>query len=205
MAVTMESEEGSIVRNVVISVIFFTFTPLVIAISVFCLLFIKSTPRTLTTIASSSTVPPLVYASLPKSFPVVSSSIEITDARPEIIKQYLERYNSPIANLANDIVTIADKYSINPKLLVAIAQQESNLCKKIPPTTFNCWGWGIHSAGTLGFSSFTEGIEVVSRGLKENYINKGYRTVDEIMDKWVPHSPERAWARGVSSFLEEMQ
>jgi hypothetical protein len=89
-------------------------------------------------------------------------------------------------------------------LTTAIAQQESNLCKNYPDGTYNCWGWGIHSQGTLGFSSFTEGIELVTKGLKENYIDKGYLTPETIMTKYTPLS-NGSWANGVSKFLSEME
>ena len=45
------------------------------------------------------------------------------------------------------------------RLLPAIAMQESNLCKKILPDTFNCLGLGIHARGTWGFPSFEANFE----------------------------------------------
>ena len=84
------------------------------------------------------------------------------------------------------------------------SQQESNLCKKIPSGTFNCLGWGVHSKGTLGFSSFEEAIEVVSKGLKENYIDEGLLTPEEIMTKYTPHS-DGSWAYGVNLFMNEIE
>jgi hypothetical protein len=105
---------------------------------------------------------------------------------------------------APSIVDTADKYGLDFRLTTAIAQQESNLCKKIPPESNNCWGWGIHSQGTLGFSSFQEGIENVSKGLREEYLDKGFRTTEEIMSKYTPLSPG-SWAEGVNKFMAEMQ
>ena len=90
------------------------------------------------------------------------------------------------------------------RLLVAIAQQESNLCKKIPEGTHNCWGWGIHSKGTLGFDSYPEAIETVSQGIRRDYLNKGYTTPEEIMKKYTPSSPG-TWAFGVNKFLGQME
>ena len=91
------------------------------------------------------------------------------------------------------------------RLITAIAQQESNLCKIIPPRTYNCWGWGIHSEGTLGFDSYEEAIDAVTLGLKENYFNKGLTTPDTIWPKYTPSSPDGAWAKGVNQFMAEME
>jgi hypothetical protein len=145
-----------------------------------------------------------VYASLPVKLPSVSGEIGAVDARPEIIRQYLEYYNSPLAPYSPFIVATADKYSLDFRLITAIAQQESNVCKIIPPGSYNCWGWGIHSKGSLGFSSFEEGIETVSKGLREEYLNKGYATVEDIMSKYTPLS-NGSWANGVNTFLSQMQ
>ena len=145
-----------------------------------------------------------VYASLPSSFPNVSVEVESADARVEIIRQYLAEFYSPLEPHANFIVETADKYSLDHRLLPAIAQKESNLCKRIPEGSYNCWGWGIHSQGTLKFDSYDEGIETVSRGLRENYIDKGYTTLEEIMSKYTPLSPG-TWADGVANFMSQMQ
>ena len=105
---------------------------------------------------------------------------------------------------ANNVVTAADKYKIDFRLITAIAQQESNLCKIIPPDSHNCWGWGINSNGSLGFNSYEEAIDTVSKGLKEEYIDKGYTTPEQIMSKYTPLS-NGSWAFGVNKFLTEME
>lgn len=145
-----------------------------------------------------------VYASLPSSFPSVSGEVESKDARSEIIRQYLEYYNSPLVPYSDLIVATADKYGLDYRLITAIAQKESNLCKIIPPDSYNCWGWGIHSKGTLKFSSYEEGIETVSEGIRQNYIDKGYTTISDIMGKYTPLS-NGSWATGVIQFMKQMQ
>ncbi|MBI2065977.1 hypothetical protein HYT60_00510 [Candidatus Woesebacteria bacterium] len=128
----------------------------------------------------------------------------VTDARPELVRQYLAYWYSPLEPYSNFIVEAADRYELDYRLTTAIAQQESNLCKIIPPGSFNCWGWGIHSEGTLGFDSFEEGIETVSQGLKEEYLNKGFGSIEEIMSKYTPLS-NGSWATGVTKFMSEME
>jgi hypothetical protein len=56
----------------------------------------------------------------------------------------------------------------------------------------------------LGFDSFEEGIEIVSKGLKEYYIDLGYVTVEEIMKKYA-HPDSTTWAEGVSYYMLQME
>lgn len=145
-----------------------------------------------------------VYASLPITQPSISTEITAADARVAMLKQYLTIYNSPLIPYAGKVVEAADKYGLDYRLITAIAQQESNLCKIIPYGSHNCWGWGITGSSTLFFDSYEEGIETVSRGLKENYIDQGYTTPQEIMSKYTPLS-NGSWANGVTTFLGDME
>lgn len=145
-----------------------------------------------------------VYAALPNQQAIVSGGAIAEDARAEIVRQYLEKYNSPLEPYSQLLVAASDEYGLDWRLLVAIAQQESNLCKKVPDGTFNCWGWGVHSRGTLGFSDYPTAIETVAKGIKEDYLDKGYDTVDEMMTKYTPLS-SGSWAFGVNQFMSEME
>lgn len=145
-----------------------------------------------------------VFASLPSSTSSVNGQVLGADARVELIRRYLNNYSSPLEVYSEIIVSTADDFGIDFRLTTAIAQQESNLCKKIPPESNNCWGWGIHSRGTLGFPSYGDGIIAVTKGLKENYIDKGLFTVEDIMSKYTPLS-SGSWAAGVNQFMGEIQ
>jgi len=196
-------------KNIAVVAVFFIVAPLTIGISLFSLISLRKNDINeqvfkTTNLVVSPKSGLSVYASLPAEMPTVSFIIGSADARPQIIKKYLEDYKSPLAPYADFIVQMADKYSIDYRLITAIAQQESNLCKVIPPGSYNCWGWGIHSKGSLGFTTFEEGIETVSQGLRKDYLDKGYSTVEEIMSKYTPQS-NGSWALGVTSFMSEMQ
>lgn len=201
-------ENFSFWKNLILVVVFFAITPVTLGISLYSLFSLKSTslipPIVDTNLISSPQSGVRVYASLPIKQSVISDSVESGDARSEIIRQYLESYSSPLTPYSEFIVSVADQYSLDFRLITAIAMQESNLCKIIPPGSYNCWGWGIHSEGTLGFNSFAEGIETVSKGLREEYLDKGYSTVEEIMSKYTPLS-NGSWAHGVNQFMTEMQ
>lgn len=205
-----EEESFSFIKNLVLSFLFFALTPLTIGISLFALVSLSKADMSAKEAINLSYRRQLadsgvkVFASYPGSLPSFSAEATAADARPEIIKQYLEYWDSPLVPFASLIVSTADKYGLDYRLTTAIAQQESNLCKIIPPGSHNCWGWGIHSEGTLGFSSYQEGIEAVSEGLKNEYLAKGYTTVEEIMTKYTPLS-NGSWAAGVTKFMGEMQ
>ena len=196
-------------KNIILAIVFFSVTPLTLGASLYSLLSfnnnklesqnLKLINRDTTTVLGAR-----IYASLPIDFPSISEKVQSSDARPEIIKNYLLRYKSPLVSFAGYIVQAADEFDIDYRLTTAIAQQESNLCKIIPPNTYNCWGWGIHSEGTLGFSSYEEGIRAVTMGLAQNYIALGLDTPEKIMSKYTPLS-NGSWAKGVEQFLNEME
>ena len=144
------------------------------------------------------------HAINPQVLGAFSYSVKSEDAVPEIVKRYLAKYQSPLLPHADALVNIARGYRIDPRLLVAIAQQESNLCKKIPDDSFNCWGWGIHSRGTLKFTSYEEAMVAVTKGLSENYFGEGLTTPETIMGIYTPLS-DGSWARGVQQFIDEMK
>lgn len=204
--------QKELLRPLVYLVTFFALTPLTLLISFFALFSIspsqdKSVQAMYQIEKNLIEVPQFgvqVYAALPEEQRAVSSMTTGADARGEIVRQYLEKYNSPLEPFSQLIVAISDENALDFRLLVAIAQQESNLCKKIPEGTHNCWGWGIHSRGTLGFEDYPTALSTVAKGLKEEYLDKGYGTPEEIMGKYTPMSAG-SWATGVNQFLAEME
>lgn len=196
-------------RNLIYLLIFFTITPLTLIVSITALLLLSNSHNPKRQISDISQVNnlagSLVYAAIPLD-PVgqVLGAATAADAREVIIRQYLEKYNSPLVPFAGKLVEEAEKNGLDFRLMVAIAQQESNLCKKIPLESFNCWGWGIHSRGTLAFDNYDQAIEMVAQGIREEYLNKGYTTPEQIMAKYTPLSPG-TWASGVNQFLQEME
>lgn len=127
-----------------------------------------------------------------------------SDARVEITRRYLAKYHSPLLPQANLIVELADKYGFDYYWILAIGQQESNLCKKIPANSYNCWGYGINSAGTLRFESYQAALASYAEYLDREYFKKGRNTAELIMAKYCPHS-NGSWAYGVNHFIEEIE
>lgn len=135
---------------------------------------------------------------------IMKSQITESDARPVIIERYLAKYNSPLLPYAKEIFELSETYGFEYYWIVAIAQQESNLCKKIPEGSNNCWGYGIHKRGTLTFENYDLALKSYAEYLKTQYFDKGLNTPELIMKKYCPSS-NGSWARGVQQFIDEME
>lgn len=146
-----------------------------------------------------------IYASLPKKIASISSSYKTENSNYIIVENYLKRYGSPLLSSSDFLVDSSIKYGVDPFLIVAIAQQESNLGKKTPENCFNAWGWGIHSKGTKCYLNWEEAIESVTSGIAKDYCGKGYcQDVCIMMKKYTPGS-NGSWCFGVNQFLEELK
>ena len=199
----MDKLKGSLLSRLFLAGVFFFLSPLAIFSSFWLLSQDKEASNG---VAGATTfIPSLrLYTALPPTGGNLSFEVRGVDSRPVLLKQYLAYYHSPLEPYADYIFAISQKYDLDYRLLVAIAQQESNLGKKIPPGSYNAWGWGIHSRGTLGFSGWEEAIETVARGLREDYLNQGLTTPEEIMSKYTPLS-NGSWAAGVNQFMAEIE
>lgn len=128
---------------------------------------------------------------------------KVSDSRAKILKEYLEKYNSPLASLANTFIETADKYNLDWKLVIAISGVESTFGKQIPGNSYNAWGWGIFGNNIIRFSSWKEGVETISEGLRTNFIDKwGAKDVYEI-GKLYAASP--TWAQRVTYFMNTIE
>jgi len=144
------------------------------------------------------------YSELPQVLDALAAPVQAADNRPDLIRQYLNKYNSPLYPYADYIVTTSDQYGIDYRLIVSIAQCESNVCKKIPYNSYNCWGFG--NAKTR-FESWEHAINYVAKTLKEDYYDLGLTTPDLIMPKYVPPSVAKGgpWAKCVNQFMSEIE
>lgn len=141
--------------------------------------------------------PPLVLGA-------IDSEVKLADGRAANLQRFLRSINSPLFEYTDIIVEEADKYGYDYRVLVAIAMQESTGCKRIPPDSYNCWGWGIYGDTVTKFSSYEKGIRTVSSGIKRLYIDKGLVTTEDIMKKYTPGS-NGSWAWAVRHFFARIE
>lgn len=148
-----------------------------------------------------------LYAALPKSGGFILDEISQSDGRAKIIEDFFKNHKSPLSPFSKNFVEVADKYNLNWRILPAIAMQESTGGKKVIANSYNPFGYGIYGKLVTRFSSWDEAIERVGKALREDYLNKGLKTPSQIMTKYTPPSIAKggAWARGVSSFIAELQ
>lgn len=154
--------------------------------------------------ANSLTAQYASYSAIPQAAPVISVEIVGEDARASLIDNFFTHYKSPMIGLGKVIVEKSDKYNLPFGLLPAIAQCEGNLGKVMPSGSFNTWGWAIYGDKVTRFNSWEEAIEKVSKGLRQNYFDKGFNTPQRIMKRYTPSSTG-SWADCVSQFLEELR
>ena len=146
-----------------------------------------------------------VFAALPSFDQQMKTAVKVDDARPEIVRQYLHKYESPLEPFAKLIVDLSDQYDFDYRWMVAIAQQESNLCKRIPEDSHNCWGWGIYGDKITRFDSFDDALRRIAPQFVTIFL-KGDHTREpmEVMKTYTPPS-DGSWANGVSTFFRHLE
>lgn len=148
-----------------------------------------------------------LYASLPRDIPVQTLKISSQDARPKIIEDFFKDYKSPLALYSKKFVEVSDAYKLDWRLLPSISMQESRGGKILINNSYNPFGYGIYGNLVIKFASWEEGIERVGKALRNDYLNAGLKTPQQIMAKYTPPSLAKGgvWAKGVSSFMEELR
>jgi len=194
-------------KKIIFLTLFFLITPLNLGIGLFALAKSSQTEKEIMNnqsriLAYSENSSTSLYAALPQAVGEILGAITVSDARPVIIKKYLEKHSSPMP--LKGLVEASDRYQVDPWLIVAIAQCESNLCKKSPPGSFNCWGF---ENGETRFLSWQQAYNQVAKTLRERYLDMGLTTPEEIMPKYAPPSVEKGgpWAKCVNQFMRELE
>ena len=151
--------------------------------------------------------PRTVFAQQRASASSASISIAETDTsndnRVKILRDFLKEQDSPLAPYAADFVRNADKYNLDWKLVAAISGVESTFGQQIPNNSYNGWGWGVYGTNVIRFASWTEGIDTISQGLRERYMDQwGGKDIYQI-GRVYASSP--AWAGHVEYYMNKIQ
>ena len=146
-----------------------------------------------------------VFSALPNNKSNIVTSVKVADARTELLRQYLNHYNSPLEQYVDLIVQMSDQYDFDYRWMVAIAMQESTLCKFIPENSYNCWGWGIYGDKVTRFKSYEDAIRRIAPQFKQIFL-KDNHTKDpfKVMKTYTPPS-DGSWAEGISQFFTDLQ
>lgn len=136
---------------------------------------------------------------------VLSANVIAGDARSFLLESFLKRNSSPMQPYANLIVSQADKYGFDFRLLPAIAMCESNLGKRVPlKAGFNPFGIAVYTGSLKGkdFDSWDHAIEWVSQYVYETFYSQGRTTLLDIETTWAPPSVDNghSWSNCVEFF-----
>lgn len=134
---------------------------------------------------------------------VMKESLSL-DGRVQQLEAYFVAKNSPLIGTAAHFVGEADRLGLDWKLVAAISGTESYFGRHIPYNSYNAWGWAVFTGMSDGkhFDGWEDGITTVSEGLKNNYVNRGYVTVEQM---GTIYAADRQWAWKVRHFMEDIE
>lgn len=192
-------------KKLLLSGLFFVATPLILVTSMFFLLVLMHQDMTGGSRPSLISMQrPVAYAALPNDGVKFAMEITPSIAKEETLRQFFQKYDSPLVDQTEFIIETAEKYSLDHRLVPAIAMQETNLCKKAKEGSHNCWGYGVTGSKYKFFDSYEQAIETVTKTLAEQYRDKhGLVTPEEIEKRYTPSS-NGSWAQSVSFFMERL-
>ena len=180
--------------------VFFLLTPTILLFSISLLSYSYNKNVSLSSTFSQTKI---AYAALPNASGTLKTEVSATDARITAVKSFFKRYKSDLLPYAEEVVSVADKYNLDYRLIPAIAMQESNLCKKAPKNSYNCWGFGIYGKKVTKFDNYSDAINTVTKTLAQKYKADGLITPEEIMSRYTPGS-NGSWANGVNQFMDQL-
>lgn len=125
------------------------------------------------------------------------------------IDAYLYSKGSPMSGQGVFIISSAQQWGVDPRLIVAIAGAESSFGKLLCGS-FNAWGWSCPGS-PAEFGSWPQAIATIAEGLRRYYLDEGRGTVALIQQKWAPSGAandprglNNHWVANVSRFLLEL-
>ena len=133
-------------------------------------------------------------AKILSTLPKISDSIRLAKKKL-VMNRVLKQYESPMIESVDSFLTTCISYELNCYLLPSIAGLESTFGKYVLTGSNNPFGWGN---GLIRFESWDQAINTVGKGLKENYINKGAESVEQIGPIY---ATSKTWANRVTHFI----
>ena len=104
------------------------------------------------------------YAQEERDFDI--NRIPNQDFRVLVLRKFFSTYKSPLIEAVDEIIYHSDLQGIDYSLIPAIAMQESQGCKIIPPGSHNCWGYGIYGDKKVYFNNYNDAIAAISKTIK---------------------------------------
>lgn len=125
---------------------------------------------------------------------------EVTfDYRVYTLRKFLNKFGSPLTPYSLEFIKQADYYGIDYRIVPAITGVESTFGKQIPKYSYNAYGW---VNGNYSFKSWSDSIQIVTKTLKYNYMDKGATSIDKIARIYAP--PSQTWGVKVQYFVSRI-
>jgi len=126
--------------------------------------------------------------------PKISDNIRFAKKKL-VMSRVLNRYDSPLLRSVDSFLSTCVLYELDCYLLPSIAGLESTFGKQVLYGSNNPFGWGN---GLILFESWDQAIDTVGKGLKENYINKGAESVEQIGSIY---ATSKTWSSRITYFM----
>jgi hypothetical protein len=187
-------------RKVFLLTAFFLLTPFVLALTLSLLTYNSFQQNNIVAMGRN---PKVAFAALPAASGTLKIDIVSQDARLVAVKDFFKKYHSDLLPYADEVISSADKYGLDFRLIPAIAMQESGGCKNAPKDSYNCWGFGIYAKKVTKFENYAQAIDTVTKTLAKQYKANGLETPEQIMTRYTPGS-NGSWAKGVNQFMNQL-
>lgn len=137
---------------------------------------------------------------------VLDQKAKLLEAEANAIDAYFKAYDMPLEGTGMKMAEVANKYSLDYRLLPAIATRESTGGKKdCIQVKNNPFGWG---SCKIGFDSIDEAIDTVAKHLSGNMesTSRHYKgkTVKEILQTYNPPSIVPHYAEQVMGIMDDI-
>lgn len=125
------------------------------------------------------------------------------------IDSFLTQKKSPMAGSGNSFLQSGQTYNVDPALVVAISGIETSFATHTC-TADNAWNWFWQGPCPQSpFTSYSDGIDTVSKFLRLSYIDKGYNSITLIQKRYCTAPVQNGvtcpgWISTVTQFRAEL-
>ncbi len=130
------------------------------------------------------------------------SYIPLPDTRIIALRRFLQKYKSPMLPYADLIISQADKYNQDWRIVVAISGVESRFGKILPHNSYNAWGWrGGRQGKFSNFNNWEHAIIYITKAF-----SSGYGQAPNPYSFYKIYCPPctTAWPNTVTKYMQEL-